>query len=380
MDDRTSRALHHVRWALRPVALLLLPATQTGGCVASDTGEAELSVRGVDDAPGAARLRCREVTFQVALTPEGPADQEMAARLCTRGSLRGKTIQLVIHGATFDHNYWDFPLEPETYSYTRHMTRAGYAVLNLDRIGYGDSSHPEDGRDVTLHTGAFTIHQVVQELRSGQMVVPGLGRVRAERIQLVGSSMGSFISVIEASSYGDVDGVVLTSYSHTVGEGGVASFGLVIPAQEDPKFADFPFINYLSEAPGAREFLFYHLPNIDPDVAELDTALRQTWTVGELEDIIPSLLEPIGIQVPTLIVVGDFDTIACNLPCSETGSLDGEAALYPPEACAEVAIIPDAGHALSLHRNAPDFFAVVEEWSDRRVGASTRSEPPELCP
>ena len=325
-------------------------------------------------------VRCEELVFSVSLTPDDPPEHDMAGWLCARGSIHKKTIQVLIHGATFDHNYWDFPFEPETYSYVEHMTRAGYAVLNLDRVGYGLSDHPQDGLDVTLHTGAFTIHQVVQALRGGQMVVPGFGKLRAKRIQLVGSSLGAFISVIEASTYQDVDGVVLTSYSHTVGQGGIESFGLVIPAQEDPKFADFPAINYLSEAPGAREFLFYHQPNIDPEVAALDTALRQTWTVGELNDIIPSLAEPVGIVVPTLVVVGDFDTIACDLPCSDTGSLDNEASLYPAEACAEVEIIPDAGHALTLHRNAPDFFAVVKEWSDRRVGASTKHPAPEPCP
>lgn len=325
-------------------------------------------------------LRCRQLAFTVNLSPEDSTDYDMAAWLCARGAIRDKTIQVVVHGATFDHNYWNFPLEPETYSYVRHMTRAGYAVLNLDRIGYGQSDHPQDGLDLDLHKGAFTIHQVVQALRGGHMVVPGFGRVRARRVELVGSSLGSFISVIEASTFHDVDGVVLTSYSHTVGQGGIDSFGLVIPAQDDPKFADLPYINYLSEAPGAREYLFYYLPNIEPIVAALDTALRQTWTVGELNDIVPSLGEPIDIHVPTLIVDGDYDTIACNITCSSTGSLDNEASFYPADACPEVEIIPNAGHALTLHENAPDFFAAVEEWSDRRVGASTRRPPPDPCP
>lgn len=335
---------------------------------------------GSNPARAEAPVRCKEVTFPVSLTPEGPAEYDMAGWLCARGSIHKKTIQVLIHGATFDHHYWDFPLESETYSYVQNITRAGYAVLNIDRIGYGLSSRPHDGLDVTLEAGAYTIHQVVQTLRGGDMVVPGFGRIRAKRVQLVGSSIGAFISVIEASTYDDVDGVVLTSYSHTVGEGGIESFDLVIPAQDDPKFADLSVINYLSEAPGAREFLFYHAPNIDPDVAELDTALRQTWTVGELSSIIPALMEPVGLQVPTLVVVGDYDNIACNLPCSATGSLDGEASLYPPEACVEVEIVPDAGHALTLHQNAPEFFDIVRDWSDRRVGASTKKAAPEPCP
>lgn len=328
------------------------------------------------------KLRCQEVSFAVALEPGAPAEYDMAAWLCARGTIRHKTIQVLVHGATFDHHYWNFPFQPERYSYVHHLTRAGYATLVVDRIGYGLSSHPTDGLDIDLHTGAFTIHQVVQALRGGQMVVPGFGRVKAERVQLVGSSIGSFMSIIEASTYKDVDGVVLSSFSHRVGAGGIASFGLVIPAEEDPKFWFFPLIpliNYLSEAPGAREFLFYYEPNIDPVVAWLDTVLRQTWTVGEINDIVPTLAEPIDIEVPTLVINGDYDVIACDVPCTANDWLAGEAALYPPETCAEVQIIPDAGHAVTLHRNAPDFFAAVQEWSDRRVGASTKEPPPEPC-
>lgn len=329
------------------------------------------------------RARCQRLSFAVTLTPDDPTTYEMAAWLCARGTVHNKTIQVLVHGATFDHHYWDFPVDPEQYSYVRHMTGAGYAVLTMDRIGYGLSDHPQNGLDVDLHTGAFTIHQVVQALRGGDMVVPGFGRIRAERIELVGSSIGSFMSVIEASTYSDVDGVVLTSYSHRVGAGGIESFGLVIPAEQDPKFAFFPLLgltNYLSEVPGARETLFYYLPNIDPVVAFVDTLLRQTWTVGEINDIVPSLMEAPDIHVPTIIVDGDFDTIACNVPCTENHWLENETSLYPPDACAELAIIPDSGHAVTLHRNAPTFFAVVQEWSDRRVGASTKAAPPQPCP
>lgn len=341
------------------------------------------SLLSMGEAHAEPKVRCQEVRFSVALEPGGVADYDMAAWLCARGTIRHKTIQVLIHGATFDHHYWNFPYQPETYSYVHHITEAGYAALIVDRIGYGLSSHPTDGLDVDLHTGAFTIHQVVQALRGGQMVVPGFGRVQAERVQLVGSSLGSFISLLEASTYKDVDGIVLTSFSHRVGSGGISSFELVIPAELDPKFSYFPLIplfNYLSEAPGAREFLFYYLPNMDPVVAWLDTVLRQTWTVGEINDIVPTLMEPIDVEVPTLIINGDYDVIACDVPCTANDWLAGEAELYPPEACAEVQIVPEAGHALTLHRNAPEFFAAVQEWSDRRIGASTREPPPDPCP
>jgi pimeloyl-ACP methyl ester carboxylesterase len=349
------------------------PAAMAAGMIAA-------SLLASSDATAEPPVRCEEVRFEVALAQGEPAEHELVAWLCARGAIHGKTLQVLIHGATFDHRYWDFPLQPETYSYVDYITRAGYAVLNVDRIGYGESTRPFDGLEVTLAAGAFTIHQAIEELRAGQRIVRGFGRVRADRVQLVGSSMGAFISKILASTYGGVDGVVLSSFAHHVGAGGIESFDLNIPAQQDPKFADLPNINYFSQVEGSREFLFYHLPNSDPDVIALDTAMRETWTVGEVESIIPTLEMPVGIEVPTLVVVGDFDNIVCNLPCSETGSLDFEAALYPPEACVEIEIIPDTGHAITLHENAQEVFALLQAWSDRRVGASTRAPAPAPCP
>ena len=51
--------------------------------------------------------------------------------LCSRGAIENKTFQITLHGITYSHLYWDFPFQPETYSYVRRATAAGYAVLNL---------------------------------------------------------------------------------------------------------------------------------------------------------------------------------------------------------------------------------------------------------
>ncbi len=49
---------------------------------------------------------------------------------------------LLISGATEGHNYRDFPLQPERYSYVRALANAGYDACNFDRIGIGESDHP----------------------------------------------------------------------------------------------------------------------------------------------------------------------------------------------------------------------------------------------
>ena len=66
-------------------------------------------------------------------------DYEMSARLCepATGIQRRETLQLLIHGATFNKAMWDFPYKPEEYSWTRSMTNAGYTTLAIDLIGKG---------------------------------------------------------------------------------------------------------------------------------------------------------------------------------------------------------------------------------------------------
>jgi pimeloyl-ACP methyl ester carboxylesterase len=225
------------------------------------------------------------------------------------------------------------------------------------------------------------VHQVVQVLRSGTLVIPGFGRVKGQRIALVGFSLGSFIATIEASTYDDVDGVILTGYSHTVGPAAEASFDAVYPAALDPKFAELGLPpDYLTTIPGTRPGLFFHLPGVDPANLALDEELKQTVTVGEFGDIFPSLPASTGVNVPTLLVVGDFDFIACQEPsCSESDSLENEAAFFAPEACLEIDVVPDAGHSLNLHRNARDWFAIARDWSDRWLGPSTKVALPPSC-
>jgi pimeloyl-ACP methyl ester carboxylesterase len=330
-----------------------------------------------------APVRCQRLTFQVALVAGQPANNQMAAWLCTRGSIQHKTVQVVIHGATYDHNMWDFPFQPERYSYVHYMTAAGYAVLNLDRIGYGESSHPPSGfLDLDLHKAAFTIHQVVQELRSGNLEVEGFGHLRAEKVELVGHSLGSFTASIEAATYDDVDGVILSGYTHTVGPGGAIGNTLAFPAAFDPKFAplDLAF-DYLSIDEATRNLLFNFLPDMDPVVQALDFDLRMTVPAGDLADIFPSFPATNGMHVPTLLVVGNHDSIACAAnDCIATNTLATEPANYPADACLEMQIIPEAGHALNLHLNAQTWFGVAREWSDRRVGASTKKPPAQSCP
>lgn len=322
-------------------------------------------------------FRCEELSFDVNVSPSDPTVYSVFGVLCSRGSIHGKTIQITLHGATYGHLYWDWPFEPETYSYVRRATAEGYAVLNIDRIGIGQSDRPP-AADVNIPSNAYVVHQIVQALRGGDMVVPSFGRISAERIVLVGHSLGSVISIQEAATYGDVDGVVLTGVSHTVTEALNEIFAVLYPANLDPRFPGVPD-GYLTTLPGTRD-VFYYPPSRDPLVLAIDEQTKETVTGAELDTAFPALFLSPGIHVPVIVVVGDHDRAFCAEPsCSVSGSLANEVNFFSPDACVETAVILGAGHDLNLHFQAQDAYDAILSWIDRRVGSDSRAPVPSPC-
>jgi pimeloyl-ACP methyl ester carboxylesterase len=324
-------------------------------------------------------FRCEELSFPVTLSPGGATVYNVFGVLCSRGSIHHKTVQITLHGATYSHLYWDFPFQPETYSYVRRATAAGYAVLDLDRIGIGQSDRPP-AADVTIPSNGYVVHQIVQALRGGDLVVHSFGRIRADRVTLVGHSLGSVVSIQEAATYGDVDGVVLTGLSHTVTPVLGETLATLYPASLDPRFAGQSIPDgYLTSQPGHRD-IFYYLPSADSLVIALDDQTKETVTTAELDTAFPVLGLSTGIHAPVLVVVGDYDAAFCNPPtCSASGSLNAEPSFYPADACAEAVAIPNVGHDLNLHLQAQSAYDVVLNWMDRRVGSDTHHSPADPC-
>ena len=326
---------------------------------------------------GAGGLRCEEVSFDVNLAPGDATVYNVFGVLCSRGNLHKKTIQIALHGATYGHLYWDWPFQPETYSYVRRATAEGYAVLNIDRIGIGQSDRPA-GDAVTIESNAYVVHQIVQALRGGDLVVHSFGRIRADRVVLVGHSLGSVISIQEAATYGDVDGIVLTGVSHTVTP--ALNDVQFYPAGLDARFAGQGIPDgYFTTVPGTRG-IFYYLPSVDPLVLALDEQTKETVTLGELTTAVPGLGFSTGVHVPVLVVVGDLDGAFCNPPgCTASGSINAEPSFYPADACAEAVAIANAGHDLNLQFQAPQAYDVILDWLDRRVGSDTKRPAPMPC-
>jgi len=310
------------------------------------------------------------VTIPVALTVDGAAEHEVHAELfCPDGPLPG-TVQLLVPGFTYDHRYWTVPGQ---YNYAAAMVRAGYAVLALDRIGTGASSRPP-AREVTAASNTAVLHQVVQALRTGTAGLPAF-----ERVVTVGHSYGAGIVLMEAAAHHDVAAVVVTGMLHTQAPLHARARQMFHQANDDPQLGggDYP-ADYATHLPGKRATLLEAPGGVEPDISAYNERIKSTATIGE-GDTLAQTYDPAvsrAVDVPTLVVVGDQDQL---FAAGEDGrpeiepALARERACFSPAAELEVAVVAGSGHALTIHRTAPDFFAVVREWADRRLGGPTRS-------
>jgi pimeloyl-ACP methyl ester carboxylesterase len=274
------------------------------------------------------------------------------------------TVLLTVHGATYSRVYWDFPYQPEKYSFVRHANAAGYATLNFDRLGNGESDRPLS-LHVTPTAEAYAHHQLVEALRSGE-----LGHAWS-RVVLAGHSLGSIIGIQQAATYHDVDGLVVTGFLHTYGAGIAVLLANLYPSALDPRFAPLGLdLGYLTTKPGTRGSTFYYLPNADPAVVALDEQTKELGTAGELAEfaVVATALTSLQVDVPVLSVVGRYDTIFCGVaPCGTLlGGTTLEPVAYTPAAELEIVVVPQAGHDLNLQKNAPTTYAAILDWLDER--------------
>ncbi|GAB2964544.1 alpha/beta hydrolase [Amycolatopsis acidiphila] len=334
--------------ALVPAAAVLLSLPFTAVSAVSDPGG------------------CSDVKVPASLAPGLPKDQTIYGRLCLPPGHAPDVLQILVHGASYDHTYWDFPGFGGQYSYTRTQNSAGYATLAIDQLGVGRSSHPLSALATQL-AGASTVHDVVTAARGGALG-PSF-----DRVALVGHSFGSLTVWLEAATYADVDGVLVSGASHSLGALALAELGPHIrPAQLDPvTAAHVPAadLGYVS-IPGARAPIFYYLPNADPAVVAQDEATRSEIPVGVGATIPVYIPATVGIKVPVLEVNGVEDKPFCVqggggslTDCRSDATLhDSEAVFFSPEAHLETTVIPDAGHDLNLQRNARVFFDRATRW------------------
>jgi pimeloyl-ACP methyl ester carboxylesterase len=323
---------------------------------------------------------CKSSSLPVALGPGLPANKHVFVKLCLPEGTTPQLVQLLVHGVTYSHTYWDFP-DPTggttRYSYVASATSAGYATLSIDRIGIGNSSRPLSAL-VGLDANVYVVHQVVQALRNGTIEGPGGSHPAFSKVIGVGHSFGSGILWFVATRHQNLDGLVLTGFTHKLNLDALPTLALqVYPAILDPRFGLLSMdVGYLTTTPNSRYGLFYAPAPADPAVVALDEQTKETLTEREVADVGFLLLTPLDIRVPVLLVMGQNDALFCSPPKGGT-DCSTAAALLASEGpflganvpSLEGYVLPGAGHDVNLMLNAQEFFTAAQNWIQANFGS-----------
>jgi pimeloyl-ACP methyl ester carboxylesterase len=252
----------------------------------------------------------------------------------------------------------------------RAANAAGYPTLNVDRVGYGHSSR-EPSVALTATTQAAVVHQLIQKLRAG-----AIGGTAFPEVILVGQSLGSAVAEVEASTYHDVDGVVLTGATHHVSVADLTAAVLTAayPAFLDPKFGLAYHPGYITTIPGRRQPVFYAAADTDPAVVAADEADKDVVSATELAEAVVQLTGPasLGITAPVLVVQGSLDGLFCAGPlssdCSSATALyQQEAPYFNASADLHTYVLPGSGHDVNLELNTADYRQAVMDWAGQSV-------------
>lgn len=356
-------------WGSRVGVAAVVAAALVGTLVATGPAGADEPMSSAvavldDEAESPSGADCKDLSFPVRQFEGDQNVQQVFGQFCSRGEIDESTpVQVLIHGGSYNHAYWDWPYESDKYSYVAAATQQGYATLNIDRLGYGRSDRP---LPVTLdfRVAGYVTHQLVQYLRAGA-VGP-----QFQKVILNGHSMGGLTAQREASAYKDVDGVIVTGVGHNFAPKGIAQVAdKFYPADLDSRFQGKIPPGYLTTLPGNRADTFVRPGDYDPGIEPVEEQLKDTLSPTELTGITTDSYDASitrGIEAPVLYALGQHDLIWCPTTedCNTDPQFAAEGSFYGPEAEYTSYVVPDSSHSVNVTKSAPQFYQETFRWLD----------------
>jgi pimeloyl-ACP methyl ester carboxylesterase len=305
-------------------------------------------------APATAAPVRHEVTFEVdnLLTGTETLNGFRMDPVCEATS-----VVLLQHGLSYTSEAWDFP----GYSVARILAEAGYAVVAIDRLGYGDSVL-DNGYTVNTLAYPDMAHQVVLELRE-----------EFDQVAIAGHSAGGEASLAEAAVFGDVEALVVMGYHHYPSARIVQDFftgDYVRAAQDD--------YEYFLGTPEHRAEMFF-TEHADPAVVAEDMARAVLTPSGEILSIGPQPSRYVHFlaPVPVLLQLASHDRLfPLDYPVDEAVP-DVTVDLRPIIPASFVGAesvtldeVPDAGHTFMLHPSGPPAAERMAAWLKDSAGVT----------
>ena len=306
-------------------------------------------------------------TFQIEVTLCFPADSIDNSKV--------DTVQILTHGIGLDKSYWDIA---PGYSYVNAAASAGYATLAYNRLGVGNSDHPDPINVVQSFTDVEILHGLTQLLRKGT-----LGSGPFKNIVGVGHSYGSIVELAQTAKYPtDVDAVVLTSFVNQLvylPQTVIANNPAIANINDPTRFGRLPNGYLVHDTPISVQLPFFRFPYFDPNsksfcpnypyndsitrlVFANQYAAKQTYSFGQ-QFTLPGIYSAAGaFKGPVDVVIGQYDfpfcLAACDKPTDQAAATIP--ALYPAAAVgSQHFIVPNSGHYMNAHYAAPTEFSQI---------------------
>jgi pimeloyl-ACP methyl ester carboxylesterase len=303
------------------------------------------------------------------------------AQLCVpKSSKKNSILQIASHGVHYDSRYWDSKYQPEKYSYVDATLKAGYAILTYDRLGVGQSDHPdaydvvqaplelEILRQLTLMARNGTLYSFVENAKPADAAFSGLAK--PSKVVHIGHSFGSFLTSAFIANYGNLtDGAIITGYLLTqfLGSAGSTSFSVEYAATSSPPY-DRPSGYVVCKKNGIQNIFFGGNPKtaFTPELLDYGNEIKQPVPIGEFASAF-SLIGNYGpsFKAPVQYLLPEFDFYICRGDCNKLANVTNLAQTYPNATAIEVAIQPNTGHALPLHNNATAGFQLIYDFLGR---------------
>jgi pimeloyl-ACP methyl ester carboxylesterase len=182
----------------------------------------------------------------------------------------------------------------------------------------------------------------------------------------IGYSFGSFLSAALLSRYGNLsDATVLTGYIPNAHAANIklTSFGMELARTNDSvKFADRGSGYIVRGTPSNVHAIFFKAP-FDSAALAYAHSIKQPIPVGEYSSVATLPLGPApNFKGPLLFMEAEFDFPICGGDCKTGWDPKVLKSIYSGASAVDVYVQPEAGHGLTLHRNATGGYGVMMSW------------------
>ncbi|KAK4508118.1 hypothetical protein PRZ48_001856 [Zasmidium cellare] len=269
------------------------------------------------------------------------------------------TVHIMSPGMGFQKHYWD----TGNYSYVNNFLKTGYVTFAYNRLGVGNSDHPDPLQTVQAPVEIEILHALIDALRRGRLSSRCFSKIVG-----IGHGYGAAVQLGVNRKYpDDLNASIITGLSDRLEHFGLALLGTApaVASENAPaNFSNDP-MGYLVQNDAislAQSLLRWPFESsILGDVLNN----RGEFTIGQILTYADSIIPATRYTGPVDVVLGSHDYIACGIPCDQ---LFDQAALtlaklFPAAANGSRSlVVPDAGHLTNLQYTSSMMYRQIAQF------------------